>query len=235
VRERFYHFGAKNALNINGLGDKIVDLLLAGNLVKIPSDIYRLTLAALTELPRLGEKSAQNLLAAIEKSRTAPLWRFIHALGIRHVGERTSQILAERFPTLAALRAAGEEELTGLNDIGPEVAASLREFFQNPLNHDFLEDLSGSALGLQPTAEESRGGAGPLTGQKFVLTGTLSQFTRAEAKARLTALGGQVMSAISRETDFLVAGEAAGGKLAKAAALGVTVLSEDDLIRLISF
>lgn len=235
VRERFYHFGGKNALNIVGLGDKLVNMLLAEGLVKIPTDLYRLTLDTLKTLPRFGEKSAQNLLQSLELSKTAPLWRFIHALGVRHVGERTSQILAERFPSLSRLAQATEEELTVINDIGPEVAASLAEFFHNPLNEKFLEDLTGDELGLKPSAAEISGGPGaPLSGLKFALTGTLLNFTRAEAKARLSALGAQVMSAISRETDFLVAGEAAGSKLAKAEGLGLEIMDEEGLVKALS-
>ena len=236
VRERFFHFGGKNALNIMGLGDSLVDRLITENLVEIPTDLYRLTLDDLKVLPRYGEKSARNLLDELDKSRTAPLWRFIHALGIRHVGERTSQILAERFPSLRALGQAAEEELTQINDVGPEVAASIAEFFHNPLNEKFLADLTGEELGLNPSVDEpgSNSGPKPLSGKKFVLTGTLTSFTRAEAKARLTALGGQVMSSVSKETDFVVAGEAAGSKLTKAEQLGVAVLSEDELVNLLA-
>ncbi|MDR2947372.1 MAG: NAD-dependent DNA ligase LigA [Candidatus Adiutrix sp.] len=235
VRERFYHFGGKNALNIMGLGDSLVDRLLSDGLVKIPTDLYRLTVEQLQALPRFGEKSARNLLDELEKSKTAPLWRFIHALGIRHVGERTSQILAERFSSLDALGAASEEELTQINDVGPEVAAGLAEFFNQPLNAPFLADLTGGELGIRPTIEEAGAGSGPkpLAGKKFVLTGTLTTFTRAEAKARLTALGGQVMSSVSRETNFVVAGEASGSKLAKAVELGVTVLSEEEFVKML--
>lgn len=235
VRERFYHFGGKNALNIMGLGDSLVDRLLAEKLVKIPTDLYRLSLDELKVLPRYGEKSAQNFLDELEKSKTAPLWRFIHALGIRHVGERTSQVLAERFPSLEALGRASEEDLTRINDVGPEVAAAIAEFFHNPLNADFLADLTGGELGLAPSTDEPGADSGPkpLAGKKFVLTGTLASFTRAEAKARLAALGGQVMSAVSRETDYVVAGEAAGSKLAKAEQLGLKVLSEDGFAKLL--
>ena len=235
VRERFYHFGGKNALNIIGLGDKLADALINEQLVKIPTDLYRLTLEQLQTLPRFGEKSARNLLDSIEQSKTASLWRFIHALGIRHVGERTSQVLAEHFPSLTAIGEAGEEELTSLNDVGPEVALAVRDFFQNPLNHDFLSDLTGPELGLAPTRQEAAAGSdAPLSGLKFVLTGTLSNFTRAEAKARLTTLGGQVMSAVSRETNYVVAGEAAGSKLKKATDLKVAILSEEDFAELVN-
>jgi DNA ligase (NAD+) len=229
VQERFYHFGSQNALDITGLGEKLVAQLLAAGLVRIPTDLFRLTLADLTALPRLGEKSARNFLAALEKAKTAPLWRFIHALGVRHVGERTSQTLAGRFSSLAALGQARAEELTSLSDVGPEVAASLEEFFKNPRNERFLADLTNGELGLSPRPPdpaESR--PSPWSGKKFVLTGTLARFTRAEAKARLAALGAMVLSSVSRETDYVVAGEAAGSKLDRARDLGVTILSEDE-------
>ncbi len=234
VRERFYHFGGKNSLNIVGLGDSLVNRLLSDGLVKIPTDLYRLTFDQLAGLPRYGEKSARNLLAALEKSKSASLWRFIHALGIRHVGERTSQILAERYPSLEALGRAEEDELTSINDIGPEVAASIIEFFGTPLNRSFLADLEDGSLGIRPTVEKTEVGPwAPLSGKKFVLTGTLATFTRAEAKARLSALGGQVMSSVSRDTDYVVAGEAAGSKLSKAEALSIPILDEEAFIRLI--
>jgi len=235
ARERFRHFVGQTALDITGLGEKLVEQLLLAGLVKIPTDVFRLTLADLLALPRFAEKSALNLLAALEKARTAPLWRFIHALGVRHVGERTSRTLAENFPSLAALRQATAEELTSLNDVGPEVAASLEEFFHNPLNEKFLADLTGEELGLSPQPPdpaESR--PGPWSGKKFVLTGTLVRFTRAEAKARLTALGATVLSAVSRETDYVVAGEAAGSKLAKARELGLAILDEEEFERLLA-
>ncbi len=234
VRERFLHFGSKDALNIIGLGESLVDRLLLDGLVKIPTDLYRLSLDQLKVLPRFGLKSAQNLLDSLEQSKTAPLWRFIHALGIRHVGERTSQVLAARFPTFRALIEADEAELTTLGDVGPEVAASLREFFGNPQNAPFLADLTGPELSLHPSsAEPAAGPDAPLAGKKVVLTGTLPNFTRAEAKARLAGLGAQVMSAVSRETDLVVAGDAAGSKLAKAAELGIPVLDEDGFRRLL--
>lgn len=232
VRERFYHFGGKNALNIVGLGNNLVDRLLSSGLVKIPTDLYRLGLDDLKTLPRLGEKSARNLLHSLEVSRSAPLWRFIHAIGIRHVGERTSRALAEHFADLGELGLATEEELLNINDIGPEVAQSILYFFKNPLNKEFLAALSDPALGLTPSREEAAGPDAPLAGLKFVLTGSLGAYTRAEAKARIIALGGQVMSAVSRETDFVVAGEAAGSKLRQAESLGLRVLNEAEFAAL---
>lgn len=233
VRERFYHFGGKNALNIIGLGDSLVDRLLSEGLVKIPTDLYRLSLDQLKVLPRFGEKSAQNFINSLEASKTAPLWRFIHALGIRHVGERTSRALAEQFSSLDSLSRATEEQLLSINDVGPEVASSLLEFFGNELNKGFLDDLLGGVPGIKPSLEETAGPGAPLAGKKFVLTGTLANFTRAEAKARIIAMGGQVMSAVSKETDFVVAGEAAGGKLGKAVDLGLQVLTEAEFAGLL--
>jgi DNA ligase (NAD+) len=232
IRERFLHFAGKNALDIAGLGDKLVDLLLSADLVRIPTDLYRLSPVDLERLPRLGKKSALNLAAALEKSKIAPLWRFIHALGIRHVGERTSQILADRFPSLAALSQAPEEELTALNEIGPEVAGALLDYFRDPLNEKFLADLTGDELGIRPAPPETAPGS-LLAGRKFVLTGSLTSFTRAEAKARLAALGAQVLSAVSQETDYVVAGEAAGGKLTRALELSIPILSEAEFLKLI--
>jgi DNA ligase (NAD+) len=234
VRERFAHFGSKNALNIMGLGDSLVERLLADGLVKLPTDIYRLTVKQLEKLPRFGEKSAQNLLAELTKSKTAPLWRFIHALGIRHIGERGSQILAAHFSSLKALSLASAEELTSLNDIGPEVAKSIQDFFQNPLNKKFLGDLMGEELGLSPSPEQlNTAEDAPLIGQKFVITGTLTNYTRAEAKALLQAHGAQVMSSVSRETNYVIAGDAAGSKLTKAEELGVKILSEEDFAAMV--
>ena len=235
VRERIIHFGSKNALDITGMGESLVDLLLKENLIKIPTDLYRLTLAQLKVLPRFGEKSAKNLLNSLEISKTAPLWRFIHALGIRHVGERTSQLLAEHFTSLANLAQAQEADLVGIGEVGEEVGNCIQEFFQSPAQSQLLADLTGGDLGIDPTREEMASEDNrPLAGLKFVLTGTLATMTRAEAKARLSALGGQVMSGISRETDYLVAGESAGSKLARAESLAVPVLSETDFATMLT-
>ncbi len=229
VQERFCHFAGKSALDIAGLGDKMTEALLEARLVAIPTDIYRLNLEQLLSLPRMGKKSAQKLLEAIDKSRSAPLWRFIHALGIRHVGERGSQALAERFESLEALSQATEEQLTAINDLGPEMAASIRDFFRDPRNKKFLDDLLSPQLALAPSRSERAAEGAALAGLKFALTGSLELFTRAEAKARLSALGAQVMSDVSRQTDYVVAGEAAGSKLSKARSLGVEILTEQDL------
>ena len=227
IKERFYHFGSKNALDIAGLGAKLVDLLLAEKLVEIPSDIYHLSLDQLKDLPRFGLKSAQNLIEAINKSKNAPLWRFIHALGIRHVGERTSQALAGHFQSLADLGAATMEQLTNIEDVGPEVAASIINFFQDPVNEKFLADLMEPFLQPQNSLPTSKG---KLSGLKIVLTGTLSSMSRAEAKAKAQELGAKVMSSISKETDILIAGSDSGSKLKKAQELGVKIFNEKDFL-----
>ncbi|MDR2442295.1 MAG: NAD-dependent DNA ligase LigA [Deltaproteobacteria bacterium] len=232
IEARLIHFAHKNALDIEGLGQKAAALLLSENLVKQPTDLFRLTLDKLKTLPRFGEKSALNLIAAIDKARTKSLWRFINGLSIRHVGERSSQILAAHFGSLAALTKATLDELMTLNDIGPEVANSLVDFFQSPLNHSFIEDLIDGDLGIVPSLEAPVTG-GDLSGKRFVLTGTLSGLTRAEAKARITSSGGRVLSAVSKETDYVVVGQAAGSKLTEARKLGITLLDEKTFIELL--
>jgi DNA ligase (NAD+) len=232
IQARLLHFAHKSALDIEGLGDKVATLLLEEKLVSQPTDLFRLTLPQLESLPRFGKKSAQNLIAAIAKARTQSLWRFINGLSIRHVGERSSQILASHFGSLKALSEATMEGLLSLNDIGPEVAKSVLDFFQSPLNHSFLADLMGGALGIEPTVE-APAAEGALSGKRLVLTGTLPNLTRAEAKARVVAQGGRVLSAVSKETDYLVAGDAPGSKLEAARKLGVPVLDEKAFLELV--
>ncbi len=235
VRERFFHFGSKNALNITGLGEKLVDMLLAEKLVKIPTDLYRLKLEELETLPRFGKKSAQNLLESLTESKRAPLWRFIHALGIRHVGERTSQVLAEHFQSLESLAKSSADELTTLNDIGPEVAASVLDFFQDSANLSFWQDLTNSELSINPAPPTNQKVTdSPFSGKKVVLTGTLTTLTRAEAKARLIAQGAQVISAISKQSDYLIAGDGAGSKLAAARTLGIPILTEAEALEMLA-
>jgi DNA ligase (NAD+) len=231
IEARLIHFAHKNALDIEGLGQKVAEMLLSNDLVRQPSDVFKLNMAKLRALPRFGEKSASNLLSAIDKARTQSLWRFINALSIRHVGERSSQILAEHFNSLKALSEATKEQLLALNDIGPEVAQSALDFFQSPLNHNFLADLMDESL-VQPSAD-APSAVGDLAGKRFVLTGTLDNMTRAEAKARIIAKGGRVLSDVSKETDYLVAGEAPGSKLTNAEKLGVTVIDKAAFVRML--
>ncbi|MDR0620546.1 MAG: NAD-dependent DNA ligase LigA [Deltaproteobacteria bacterium] len=231
IEARLIHFAHKNALDIDGLGQKVAALLLANGLVKQPSDLFRLTPDDLAKLPRFGDKSAAKLIEGIDKARTKSLWRFINALSIRHVGERVSQILASRFDSLAALSEATKDQLQALGDIGPEVAKSVLDFFQSPLTHSFLRDLMDESL-VRPTKDEPDAG-GALSGKRFVLTGTLSTMTRAEAKSRIAAKGGRVLSSVSKDTDYVIAGEAAGSKFANAKSLNIAILDEEAFIKML--
>ncbi|MDR1314058.1 MAG: NAD-dependent DNA ligase LigA [Deltaproteobacteria bacterium] len=234
IEQRLIHFAGKNALDVEGMGPKLAKLLLDKELVRLPSDLFRLKREDLEGLPRMGEKSAENLLASIDKARTAPLWRYVHGLSIRHVGERVSQTLAARYRSLYELARASEAELATLNDVGPEASFAVAAFFRSPLNAEFVEDLTGGELGVAPSDEAPSEG-GPLSGKRFVLTGTLSGLTRAEAKARITAAGGRVLSAVTGDTDYLVAGEKTGrNKTAAAAEKGVKVISEGEFLELLT-
>ncbi len=194
------------------------------------ADIYAITKADLLSLERVGEKTADSILAEIEKSKKAPLNRVLLGLGIRHVGERTAQALAEEFGSMDALMAASEEDLTRVNDIGPKVAATVREFFANEWNVALVERLRG--FGLTFTAEKRVRGT-KLEGLTFVLTGTLPTLTRDEAKERIERAGGKVSGSVSKKTSYVVAGEEAGSKLEKAEQLGVAVLDEAGLMELL--
>ncbi|MDR1080646.1 MAG: NAD-dependent DNA ligase LigA [Deltaproteobacteria bacterium] len=234
IEQRLIHFAGKNALDIEGMGPKLAKMLLEAGLVRLPTDIFRLKGEDLEKLPRMGEKSAANLLESIDKARTAPLWRYIHGLSIRHVGERVSQILAGRYGSLEELSRAPEPELMTLNDVGFEAASAVSAFFSSPLNAEFLADLTGSELGVAPGPETASEG-GTLSGKRLVITGTLTGLTRAEAKARITAAGGRVLSAVTNDTDYLVAGEKTGrSKTLAAAEKGVKVIGEDELVRMLS-
>jgi DNA ligase (NAD+) len=230
-REVVRHFASKHALNIDGLGEKLVAQLVAGGLVADLSDLYRLTVEQLTALERMGTKSATNLVQAIQAAKEPPLDRLIYALGIPQVGERTAALLAERFGTLEALADADEAALMAIRDIGPETARAIRAFFQLRENRDMLQRLRAVGVRPRPVAPRRRGG--PLAGKSLVITGTLS-VPRDEIIERIEAAGGKVTGSISRKTDYLVAGEDAGSKLEKARALGVEVLDEAALARLIA-
>ena len=225
-KEAIRHYASRKALDIEGLGDKWIDILVDRNMVKTVADLYRLTKADLTGLERMGEKSASNLLGAIDKSRNPVLWRFVYALGIREVGEATAKALASYFGTLEAMAEADEETLQQVPDVGPIVAGHIRSFFDQSHNQEILEALRSA--GVQWQTEEITAQARPLQGETWVLTGTLSTMTRDEAKAQLEQLGAKVTGSVSRKTTCVVAGEAAGSKLTKAESLGVRVLDETD-------
>ncbi len=224
------HFAHRSAMDIEGLGLKLIRQLVASGRVKGIADLYALDAETLAGLERMGEKSAQNLVEALEASKRRPLPRFLNALGIRHVGERVAEVLAQRFPALDLLAAATEEELLAIDEIGPEVAASVRAFFERPENRETIARLV--AAGLAPAPPEDRKG-GRLSGEVVVLTGTLAALTRDAAKARLVALGASVGSAITKKTTLVVAGEKAGSKLKKAEELGIRVIDEATFLGMI--
>jgi len=227
-KQALLHFAGRRAMDIEGLGDKLVEQLVEGGLVNTPADLFKLDLASLAALERMAEKSATNLLAALDRSRTATLERFIYALGIRQVGESTARDLARHFGSLDALMAASEEELLQVPDVGPVVAASIARFFAEPHNREVIEQLR--AAGVRWTeGTPRRAPAGKIAGQTFVLTGTLPHWTRDEAKDRIEAAGGKVAGSVSKKTDYVVAGSEAGSKLDKARELGIPVIDETRL------
>ncbi|MEW6569272.1 MAG: NAD-dependent DNA ligase LigA, partial [Chloroflexota bacterium] len=226
-REAIRHFASRRAMDIDGLGEKLIAQLDEAGLVKRLDDLYRLKLADIAALERMGEKSAQNLLEAIEQSKHTTLARFLYALGIREVGEATAQTLARHFGALEPLMEARVEQLMEVPDVGPIVAAHIQGFFAEPHNREVLHGLL--AAGIHWDAPERPAGGQPLAGRTYVITGTLEGMTREEVKARLEALGAKVTDSVSKKTTALIAGEAAGSKLAKAQALGVPVLDQAQL------
>ena len=226
------HFASRRAMDIEGLGTKLIDQLVDKALVKDPADLYRLTRDQLAGLERMGEKSADNLLAALEKSKSTTLPRFLYALGIHDVGEVTAQTLAEYFGSLEALEEASTEALMEVPDVGPAVAESIRQFFAQEHNRDVIRRLREAGVHWADMTPR-RPGELPLAGKTFVLTGTLSGMTRDEAKDRLRRLGAKVSGSVSRKTDFVVVGESPGSKLAKARELGVEVLDESAFLELL--
>ncbi len=231
MRESICHFASKAALDIDGLGDKLVAQLVDKGLVKELDEIFDLTGEQLAGLERMAAKSAQNLIEAIERSRTVALDRVINGLGIRHVGEHTARQLALRFRTLEVLMEASEDDLRAVRDIGDEVARSIREYFAEPRNRKAVVRLARKLTILPPPAPAE--GRGALRDKSFVLTGTLETMTREEAEQKILAAGGRVTSAVSRKTDYVVAGAEPGSKLRKAIELGVKALDEREFITLI--
>ena len=232
-KQALLHFAGRRAMDIEGLGDKLVDQLVDAAIVKTPVDLYRLGVLALANLERMGEKSAQNLLMAIEKSRSTTLARFIFALGIRNVGEATARDLARNFGNLDALVAADVDALQQVPDVGPIVAQCIADFFGEPHNREVIEQLR--AAGVQWAEGEPQGTvAGALAGKTFVLTGTLPTLSRDEAKALIEARGGKVAGSVSKKTHYVIAGAEAGSKLDKAQALGLAILDEDGLRALLN-
>ncbi|HYR80377.1 MAG TPA: NAD-dependent DNA ligase LigA, partial [Candidatus Dormibacteraeota bacterium] len=230
MRESVRHFASKTCLDIEGLGDKLVEQLIEKGLVKELDDLFGLTHQQLAELDRMADKSARNVVEAIAKSRKTSLDRFINGLGIRHVGEHTARQLALKFRTMNALAEASEDDLLGVRDIGAEVAHSICEYFAEPRNLKAVKRLI-EILEVEAVAEVQ--GRGALRDKTFVLTGTLDSMTREEAERKIMAAGGRVTSSVSRKTDFVVAGAEAGSKLKKANDLGVRVLDEKGLVAIL--
>jgi len=231
-KQALLHFASRRAMDIEGLGDKLVDQLVERGLVHSPADVYGLSLDTLAGLERMAGKSAANLLAAIEASKTTTLARFIFALGIRNVGEATAKDLARHFGSLARLLAATEDDLMAVRDVGPVVAQSIVQFFAEPHNLDVVKKLRGAGV-RWPESTGVQQSAGILAGKTLVLTGTLPTLTRDAAKEKIEAAGGKVAGSVSKKTDYVVAGEEAGSKLAKAQELGVTILDEAGLLALL--
>ena len=225
-KQALRHFASRHAMDIEGLGEKLIDQLVDGERVRTPADIYRLQQADLVALDRMADKSAANVIAAIDRSRDATLARFIFALGIRHVGEATARDLAAHFGSLAPLMAASDAELLEVRDVGPVLAESIRDFFAEPHNRDVIDALRKGGV-RWTEGPRRRTAAGPLTGKTFVLTGTLPSLSRDEAKALLEAAGATVAGSVSKKTDYVVAGADAGSKLARAESLGVAIIDED--------
>lgn len=230
VREALLHFCSRRALRIEGLGEALVDQLLKKELVRDPSDLYALKLEDLVGLERMGPKSAANLLAQIEASKQRELGRLVFGLGIRHVGERTAMVLARHFGALENLSGASLESLESVFEVGPVVAESIRQFFAQEGNRRLLDNLREA--GLNPREESDESSTSDLQGQQVVLTGRLATLTREEAGRMIALRGGRVTSSVSRKTAFVVAGEDAGGKLAKARELGVRVIYEKEFLEL---
>ena len=231
IKERVQHFASRDAMDIDGMGDAIVSQLVDKGLIRDYGDIYGLKLDDVKKLERMADKSAANLIGAIENSKSAEINRLIYALGIRHVGENAAWLLADKFGSIEKLSRSSAEDLTGVDGIGPVMAESVSNFFSSKENLRILKKLSGSGLKMASGVLKEKGGR--FEGKTIVITGTLKSFSRNEAEAIVRKLGGNASSSVSKATDFLVAGEEAGSKLDKARSLGVKVISEEEFKKLI--
>jgi DNA ligase (NAD+) len=231
LKESLLHFAGRRAMNIDGLGDKLVDQLVDKDMVRDVADLYSLAREELASLERMADKSASNLLTEIENSKKAELARVIFALGIRFVGERTGQLLADHFGSLDKLAKATEEQLYEVEEVGPRVAESILHFFREPRNLKVLEKLRQA--GLQFEQKKAHKAEGKLAGKQFVLTGTLPNYSRDEAERLIEEAGGRVISSVSKKTDYVVVGADAGSKLDKARSLGVKTIDEAELLKLL--
>jgi DNA ligase (NAD+) len=243
LRRSLEHFASRRAMNIEGLGESLTDQLITSGLVKDFSDLYRLTkdqIAAITTtterdgkplIRRVGDKVAAKLAAEIDRSKGNDIWRLLHAVGIRHIGEGSAQALARHFQSIPRLREASAAELEQVRDVGPIVARAVRAFFDEPQNQTLMNRLADVGVRMQDEATASQGPPGPqpFAGMTFVITGTLPSMSRDDASALITRLGGKVSGSVSRKTSYLVAGEEAGSKLEKARELGIAIIDEQAL------
>jgi len=233
LKERLRFYASRNAMDIEGLGDKLVDQLVEKRLVTCYGDLYRLKAEQLVELERMGKKSAENLLSQIEASKNRGLARLLNALSIRHVGARVAAVLAEHFRSIDELMAADVEQLAAINEIGPIIARSVYDFFHSPFGRETIEDLRKMGVKME-SAAPARRSRRPLEGKTVVVTGTLEKYSRDEINELIQRLGGRAASSVSSKTDFVVAGEKPGSKLQKARQLGVRVLSEQEFEELVN-
>jgi DNA ligase (NAD+) len=233
LRRGLEHFASRGAMNIEGLGESLIAQLCDKGLVRSLADIYRLDEPTLVGLERMGKKSAANLLNEIEKSKSNPVWRLLYGLGIRHVGERGAQVLADHFGSVDEIGRASLESLQQVREIGPVLAASVRSWFDEPANRELIEAFELAGVTLAGERKVAPAGPQPLAGKTFVITGTLGAMSRDEAQARIEALGGKVTGSVSKKTTYVVVGTDAGSKLEKARALGVPTLDEAAFVRLI--
>jgi DNA ligase (NAD+) len=233
LKRMVWHFASRRAMAIDGLGRELIDLLVETHLLQDVSSLYELTESILATLPRMGEKSAHNLVMALEKSKSTTLHRFIYALGIRDIGEESARTLAYAFPTFEALKCASLEELMALKDIGPVAANSITHFFLQEHNLYVVDKLISFGVHWPVLKEQELNQAHPLYDKAVVLTGTLESMGRDEAKAKLLSIGAKVLGQVSNKTDYVIAGRDAGSKLTKARALGISVISEAELMNLL--
>jgi DNA ligase (NAD+) len=230
LKERIKHFSSKRAMDIDGLGEKLVEQIVDKSLVKNVADIYHIPHEEWAGLERMADKSAQNIVDAIEKSKHAGLERLIYALGIRHVGEHVAKVLVSSLKNLKLIEKATNEELMEINEIGPEVAESIVQFFSQESNRYVLEQLQNAGVSMEPKYTQK---SEKLSGKTFIFTGTLEHFTRDEAEQMVQASGGKIVSSVSSKTDYVVAGKDPGSKYEKAKKLGITIINEIEFNKLI--
>ena len=233
LKERLRYYASRNAMDIEGLGDKLVDQLVNDGLVQSFGDLYTLTIEQLTGLERMGQKSSEKLLEGIAASKGRGLVRLLNALAIRHVGARLSAVLAEHFGSMDKLAEASEEDLSEINEVGPVIAKSVYQYLDSDFGRSTIAELARQGVNMQSLLTAKKAAGGVLAGKTLVVTGTLAKYGRDEIEELITQLGGRAASSVSKNTDYVVAGEKAGSKLAKAQSLGVSVISEDDFDKLI--